>query len=104
MAGRYEIDNRFMRILVQYAAIVVQGFTTMVPNLGNPPRCPSPMSADPLFNQSLEKGLEVLRAFSAVHRTLTLSEVAGLTGMTKSSAQRTVHTLESLGYIDKHPQ
>lgn len=104
MAGRYGIDNRFMRILVQYAAIVVQGFTTMVPNLGNPPRCPSPMSADPLFNQSLEKGLEVLRAFSAVHRTLTLSEVAGLTGMTKSSAQRTVHTLESLGYIDKHPQ
>ncbi len=59
---------------------------------------------DPLFNQSLEKGLEVLRAFSAVHRTLTLAELAALTGMTKSSAQRTVHTLERLGYVDKHPQ
>lgn len=57
-----------------------------------------------LFNQSLEKGLEVLRAFSAVHRTLTLAELAALTGMTKSSAQRTVHTFEVLGYIAKHPQ
>lgn len=63
-----------------------------------------PERPDPLFNQSLEKGLEVLRAFSAVHRTLTLSELAALTGMTKSSAQRTVHTLERLGYVDKHPQ
>ncbi|KDP84836.1 IclR family transcriptional regulator [Cupriavidus sp. SK-3] len=60
--------------------------------------------ADPLFNQSLEKGLDVLRAFSAVHRTLTLAELASLTGMTKSSAQRTVHTLETLGYVAKHPQ
>ncbi|WP_342052335.1 MULTISPECIES: IclR family transcriptional regulator [unclassified Cupriavidus] len=59
---------------------------------------------DPLFNQSLEKGLEALRAFTAVHRTLTLVELASLTGMTKSSAQRTVHTLEQLGYVDKHPQ
>ena len=59
---------------------------------------------DPLFNQSLEKGLDVLRAFSAVHRTLTLAELAALTGMTKSSAQRTIHTLERLGYVDKHPQ
>lgn len=59
---------------------------------------------DPLFNQSLEKGLEVLRAFGAAHRTLTLPELAALTGMTKSSAQRTVHTLECLGYMAKHPQ
>jgi DNA-binding IclR family transcriptional regulator len=59
---------------------------------------------DPLFNQSLEKGLEVLRTFSAVHPTLTLGQLAELTGMTKSSAQRTVHTLERLGYVAKHPQ
>jgi DNA-binding IclR family transcriptional regulator len=59
---------------------------------------------DPLFNQSLEKGLQALRAFGAIHRTLTLAELAELAGMSKSSAQRTVHTLERLGYIDKHPQ
>ncbi|KAI3602499.1 Transcriptional regulator, IclR family [Cupriavidus necator H850] len=65
---------------------------------------PTPDRDNPLFNQSLEKGLEVLRAFNGVHRTLTLSELAALTGMNKSSAQRTIHTLEALGYVDKHPQ
>lgn len=60
--------------------------------------------ADPLFNQSLEKGLAVLRAFDASHRTLTLAELAELTGMTKGSAQRTVHTLQVLGYVGKHPR
>ena len=60
--------------------------------------------ADPLFNQSLEKGLAVLRAFNAAHRTLTLGDLATLTGMTKGSAQRTVHTLQVLGYVGKHAQ
>jgi len=67
------------------------------------PRAQAP-AADPLFNQSLEKGLAVLRAFDAAHRTLTLGELAELAGMSKGSAQRTVHTLQVLGYIGKHPQ
>lgn len=57
--------------------------------------------ADPLFNQSLAKGLLVLRAFDLAHRTLTLGEVARLTDMSKGSAQRAVHTLEILGYIGR---
>ena len=57
--------------------------------------------ADPLFNQSLAKGLMVLRAFDLAHRTLTLGEVARLTDMSKGSAQRAVHTLEILGYIGR---
>ena len=57
--------------------------------------------ADPLFNLSLAKGLEVLRAFDAAHRTMTLAEIAGRTGMTRASAQRTVHTLSVLGYVGK---
>ena len=52
---------------------------------------------NPLFNQSLDKGLAVLRAFDAAHRTLTLAELATLTGVTRGSAQRTVHTLQQLG-------
>lgn len=63
-----------------------------------------PALADPLFNQSLEKGLAVLRAFDAAHPTLTLGEVAELAGMSKGSAQRAVHTLQTLGYVGKHPQ
>ncbi|KVU19745.1 IclR family transcriptional regulator [Burkholderia ubonensis] len=60
-------------------------------------------SNDLLFNQSLEKGLNVLRAFSAKRRTMTLAEIAEAAAMTKSSAQRMVYTLEKLGYIRKHP-
>ncbi len=60
--------------------------------------------ADPLFNQSLEKGLAALQAFDAAHRSLSLSDVAELAGMTKGSAQRTIHTLQKLGYVTKHPQ
>lgn len=57
-----------------------------------------------LFNQSLEKGLAVLRAFSARRRTMTLADVAEATDISKSSAQRMVFTLEKLGYVRKHPK
>ncbi|MES2531183.1 MAG: IclR family transcriptional regulator [Pseudomonadota bacterium] len=70
-----------------------------------PPPAPAPAAKpDPLFNQSLEKGLAVLRAFDAAHRTMTLAELAERTDMSKGSAQRTVHTLQVLGYVGKHPQ
>ena len=69
---------------------------------------PRPLADDDspslLFNQSLEKGLAVLCAFSARRRTMTLAEVAAATEITKSSAQRMVFTLERLGYVRKHPQ
>ena len=55
-----------------------------------------------LFNQSLEKGLAVLRTFSAKRRSMSLAEIAEASHMTKSSAQRMVFTLESLGYLRKH--
>jgi PcaR/PcaU/PobR family beta-ketoadipate pathway transcriptional regulator len=66
---------------------------------------PMKVTAQPdlLFNQSLEKGLAVLRAFGAQQRTMTLADVAQATDMSKSSAQRMVHTLECLGYVRKHP-
>lgn len=37
-----------------------------------------------LFNQSLEKGLAVLRAFNAQRRTMNLAEVAEAAGINKS--------------------
>lgn len=55
-----------------------------------------------LHNQSLEKGLSVLKAFNAQRRSMSLAEVAAAAGMTKSSAQRMVFTLEGLGYLRKH--
>lgn len=59
---------------------------------------------NPLFNQSLEKGLAVLQAFSAQRNSMTLAEVAQAAQISKSSAQRMVYTLEQLGFIHKHPQ
>ncbi len=64
----------------------------------------SAQASDPLFNQSLEKGLAVLCAFDGAHRSMTLAEIAERTQMTKASAQRTVHTLQVLGYVGKHAQ
>ncbi|MDT8904826.1 transcriptional regulator, IclR family [Pseudomonas sp. NFACC32-1] len=58
----------------------------------------------PLFNQSLEKGLAVLRAFNASRRTMNLADIAQAAAINKSSAQRMIHTLEELGYVRKHPQ
>jgi IclR family pca regulon transcriptional regulator len=57
-----------------------------------------------LFNQSLAKALSVFRAFSSRNRTMTLTEIAASADITRSSAQRIVFTLESLGYIRKHPR
>jgi len=59
---------------------------------------------NPLFVQVLEKGIEVLRSFTAQRRTMTLGEIAEATGLGKSSVQRIVHTLEAMGYVVKHPK
>ena len=60
---------------------------------------PSPRAAGLPLNQSVEKALAVLRAFGGERRTLTLGEMAASAGITKSSAQRISHTLQSLGYV-----
>ena len=58
---------------------------------------PNPRSAD--FVQSLERGLAVIKAFDADDRSLTLSEVARKTGLTRAAARRFLHTLAELGYV-----
>lgn len=51
------------------------------------------------FIQSLGKGLAVIRAFSAERKSMPLSEVAAVTGISKPSARRIVLTLQALGYM-----
>lgn len=46
----------------------------------------------------LAKGLAVIEAFGASGGSLSLSEVARLTGLSPASARRCLRTLESLGY------
>lgn len=48
--------------------------------------------------QSLVRGLAVIRAFDAEHPEMTLTEVAGVTGLTRATARRFLLTLCDLGY------
>ena len=50
---------------------------------------------------SLERGLRVLQTFSRDHAQLTLSEVAALPQLSPATARRSLHTLESLGYVGR---
>jgi IclR family transcriptional regulator, pca regulon regulatory protein len=51
------------------------------------------------FLQSLERGMAVIQVFSREHPSLTLSEVARLTGITRATARRILLTLERLGHV-----
>ncbi|WP_369139227.1 IclR family transcriptional regulator domain-containing protein [Modestobacter versicolor] len=51
------------------------------------------------FVQSLERGLAVIKAFSAAEPELTLSEIARRTGMTRAAARRFLLTFVDLGYV-----
>jgi IclR family transcriptional regulator, pca regulon regulatory protein len=61
----------------------------------NTPSIPS----RPDFVQSLQRGLAVIRTFDADHPSMTLSEVATATGMTRAAARRFLLTLIELGYV-----
>ncbi|HEY7281307.1 MAG TPA: IclR family transcriptional regulator C-terminal domain-containing protein [Actinomycetota bacterium] len=51
------------------------------------------------FVQSLDRGLAVMRAFSAERPRLTLTEVAREAGITRAAARRFLLTLVDLGYV-----
>jgi IclR family pca regulon transcriptional regulator len=51
------------------------------------------------FVQSVAKTLEVIQAFDAEHRDLTLSDVARRTGQSRASARRFLLSLEALGFV-----
>jgi len=57
-----------------------------------------------LYVQSFAKGVEVILAFGAGRSEMNLPEIAAVTGMSKSAAQRFTFTLEALGYLAKHPE
>jgi IclR family pca regulon transcriptional regulator len=55
----------------------------------------------PLFVQSVEKAMKVLGAFDGSKRQLSLSEIAALSDLDNSAAQRFTYTLSALGYLVK---
>ncbi|MEI2418517.1 IclR family transcriptional regulator C-terminal domain-containing protein [Orrella sp. JC864] len=57
-------------------------------------------SAD--FVTALARGLEVIRAFSSTRPEMTLSEIAGLTGLSPATVRRSLLTLLALGYVKQN--
>lgn len=53
----------------------------------------------PLYVTALAKGLSVLAAFGPSRPAMNLLELADATGLNKSTIQRSVFTLEALGYL-----
>jgi IclR family transcriptional regulator, pca regulon regulatory protein len=51
------------------------------------------------FVQSLERGLAIIRVFDNDHASLSVSEVAQLSGLTRAAARRFLLTLTELGYV-----
>ena len=51
------------------------------------------------FVQSLERGLAIIRVFSAETPSLTVTEIAAATGLTRAAARRFLLTLIDLGYV-----
>jgi IclR family pca regulon transcriptional regulator len=49
--------------------------------------------------QSFARGLAVIRAFGPGAKTMTLTEVAQKTGLTRAGARRILLTLQTLGYV-----
>jgi IclR family pca regulon transcriptional regulator len=66
-----------------------------------PVKAAVPDAESSLFVQSVEKAMKVLMAFDGSKRQLSLSEVALLTDLDNSAAQRFTHTLAALGYLVK---
>lgn len=59
---------------------------------------------DPLFVASLEKAMRVLDAFRHGPDDLSLTDIARITALNKSAAQRFAHTLVALGYLRRDPR
>lgn len=60
---------------------------------------PSITSADADFVNAVARGLAVITCFGHDSESLTLSEIAAKTGLTRGTARRFLLTLEALGYV-----
>lgn len=55
------------------------------------------------FIEALERGLQILEAFSGESHSLTLTEIGASVRLNKSTVFRFVYTLEKLGYLERDP-
>jgi DNA-binding IclR family transcriptional regulator len=67
-----------------------------------PPKRPE--DSDLSAVKTLRKALTILDAFASAERSLTVAEVALMTGVTRPTAHRLVQTLVSEGYLSQDPR
>ena len=65
---------------------------------------PHDLSADRQFSMNLARGLEVLRAFTAITPLLGNREISDRTGLPKPTVSRLTYTLTLLGYLTRDAQ
>jgi len=64
-------------------------------------RVAAAVPADKEFMTTLAKGLAVLEAFDRERASMTLSEAAAATDLSRAAARRILRTLAQLGYVDQ---
>jgi DNA-binding IclR family transcriptional regulator len=62
---------------------------------------PHDLTADRQFSMNLARGMEVLRAFTAVDPVLGNREISDRTGLPKPTVSRLTYTLTLLGYLSR---
>jgi IclR family transcriptional regulator, pca regulon regulatory protein len=60
-----------------------------------------PSLREPRYSQSLERGLAILRCFTAQRPVLGIADIADELGMSRSTTHRYVITLVALGYLEQ---
>src|SRR4051794_9257206 len=58
-----------------------------------------PMANQVEYVQSLDRGLAVIRCFSESRQRLTIADIAREANLTRATARRFLHTLQTLGYV-----
>ena len=67
-----------------------------------PRATPAPATGGKEFMASLAKGLSVLGAFGEHRPTMSLTEAAAVTGLSRAAARRVLLTLAELGYVEQN--
>lgn len=79
-------------------------FRTMLHISTFDPKEADQFSSDALFVRAAARAVAVLSAFDLATKPLSLSEIAEISGLDRSAAQRIVHTLVQLGMIVRDPE
>ncbi|MFK0095768.1 IclR family transcriptional regulator [Pseudomonas sp. NPDC090592] len=95
------MNNRELEHRIGQSPRAIEGVTSVATE-GKPAM--NAAEDSPLFVTALSKGLSIISAFNSGRPSMNLMELAQVTGLNKSTVQRSIFTLETLGYVGKDPE